>query len=47
MPFVSKTRGINMMRISADVILGKKINPALLDYPMEIMYVQRFLNFHL
>ena len=33
MPYVSKTRGINLMRLAAEVILGKKIPKNLLDYP--------------
>ncbi|MHA1729542.1 MAG: carbamoyl-phosphate synthase (glutamine-hydrolyzing) large subunit [Promethearchaeota archaeon] len=34
MPYVSKTRGINLMRLAAEVLLGKKIPKYLLDYPM-------------
>jgi len=33
MPYVSKTRGINLIRLAAEIILGKKIPPYLLDYP--------------
>jgi carbamoyl-phosphate synthase large subunit len=33
MPYVSKTRGINLMRLAAEVILGKKIPLEVLDYP--------------
>ncbi|MCP4761815.1 MAG: carbamoyl phosphate synthase large subunit, partial [archaeon] len=34
MPYVSKTRGINLMRLAAEVILEKPIPEELLDYPM-------------
>ncbi|MBD3353850.1 MAG: carbamoyl-phosphate synthase (glutamine-hydrolyzing) large subunit [Candidatus Lokiarchaeota archaeon] len=33
MPYVSKTRGINLMRLAAEVILDKKIPKEILDYP--------------
>jgi carbamoyl-phosphate synthase large subunit len=31
MPYVSKTRGINLMRIAAEIFMGNKISPRLLD----------------
>jgi len=34
MPLVSKTRGINLMKIAAEVILGKKIDPKVMDIPI-------------
>ncbi|MFX1480989.1 MAG: ATP-grasp domain-containing protein, partial [Promethearchaeota archaeon] len=33
MPYVSKTRGINLMRLAAEVIMGKKIPQRLLELP--------------
>lgn len=33
MPLVSKTRGINLMKIAAEVILGKKIDPKIMNIP--------------
>ncbi|MFX1409837.1 MAG: carbamoyl-phosphate synthase (glutamine-hydrolyzing) large subunit [Promethearchaeota archaeon] len=33
MPYVSKTRGINLMRLAAEVIMGKKIPEKLMDLP--------------
>ena len=33
MPYVSKTRGINLMRLAAEVIMGKKIPENLMDLP--------------
>jgi len=33
MPYVSKTRGINLMRLAAEVIMGKKIPERLLNLP--------------
>ncbi|MHA2087073.1 MAG: ATP-binding protein, partial [Promethearchaeota archaeon] len=33
MPYVSKTRGINLMRLAAEVIMGNKIPKRLLDLP--------------
>lgn len=33
MPYVSKTRGVNLMRLAAEVILGKKIPEEVIDYP--------------
>jgi carbamoyl-phosphate synthase large subunit len=33
MPYVSKTRGINMMKLAAEVIMGKKIPKSLLNLP--------------
>ncbi|MFX1427075.1 MAG: carbamoyl-phosphate synthase (glutamine-hydrolyzing) large subunit [Promethearchaeota archaeon] len=33
MPYVSKTRGINLMRLAAEVIMGNKIPERLLDLP--------------
>lgn len=33
MPYVSKTRGINLMRLAAEVFMGKKIPERLLDMP--------------
>ncbi|TXT66360.1 MAG: carbamoyl-phosphate synthase large subunit [Promethearchaeota archaeon] len=33
MPYVSKTRGINLMRLAAEVIMGKEIPERLLDLP--------------
>jgi carbamoyl-phosphate synthase large subunit len=33
MPYVSKTRGINLMRLAAEVIMGKKIPERLIDLP--------------
>jgi len=34
MPFVSKTRGINLMRLAAEVIMGKKIPENLMKLPV-------------
>ncbi|MHA1819261.1 MAG: carbamoyl-phosphate synthase (glutamine-hydrolyzing) large subunit [Promethearchaeota archaeon] len=34
MPYVSKTRGINLIKLSAEVIMGDKIPPHILDLPM-------------
>lgn len=31
MPYVSKTRGINLMRVAAEIFMGKQIPPRLLD----------------
>jgi carbamoyl-phosphate synthase large subunit len=33
MPYVSKTRGINLMRLAADVFMGKKISKKLMELP--------------
>ncbi|MDD1778326.1 MAG: carbamoyl-phosphate synthase (glutamine-hydrolyzing) large subunit, partial [Candidatus Helarchaeota archaeon] len=33
MPYVSKTRGINLMRLAAEVMMGNKIPPNLMDLP--------------
>jgi carbamoyl-phosphate synthase large subunit len=33
MPYVSKTRGINLMRVAAEVIMGNKIPKALMELP--------------
>jgi len=33
MPYVSKTRGVNLMRLAAEVIMGKKIPERLMDLP--------------
>ncbi|MHA1339831.1 MAG: carbamoyl-phosphate synthase (glutamine-hydrolyzing) large subunit [Promethearchaeota archaeon] len=33
MPYVSKTRGINLIKLAAEIIIGKKIPKYLLDYP--------------
>ncbi len=33
MPLVSKARGINLMKIAAEVILGKKIDPKIMNIP--------------
>ncbi len=34
MPYVSKTRGINLLRLAAEVITGKKIPERLMDLPL-------------
>ncbi|MFX1498534.1 MAG: carbamoyl phosphate synthase large subunit, partial [Promethearchaeota archaeon] len=34
MPYVSKTRGINLMKLAAEVIMDKKISKRLMDLPM-------------